>query len=171
MARNEKEPVLSDRLVEHDRRGLEKVLDSISDGLGKFACNEEFTVLYFSDGLAALSEVDRVDVEKQGFNSDIYIHVDDRQMVRQAIMDAVAANEPFTCTYRLYRKEGGFRWVKARRSYWRGLSRAVSHHLRVLHRRDRCGGDERATKRGTGASAGSHGSNGRNVRGIRSRAR
>lgn len=114
MARNEEEPVASDRLVEHERRGLEKVLDSISDGLGKFACNEEFTVLYFSDGLAALSEVDRADVEKQGFNSDIFIHVDDRQRVRRVIMDAVAANEPFTCTYRLYRKEGGFRWVKAR---------------------------------------------------------
>lgn len=112
MPDGDKEFELLTRLVEQKNRELESVLDIIADGIGKFACNEEFSILYYNDGLAQLCGVDRGIVEKQGFNSSLYIYEEDISKLEDAIASAIETGEPFSITYRLIHADGRLIWVK-----------------------------------------------------------
>ena len=103
---------LLNRLVEQKNRELESFFDLVADGIGKFACNEEFTILYYNDGLADLCGVDRGVVEARGFNSSLYVHGEDIPRLRKAVEEAVESGEPFSLTYRLIHDDGHLIWVK-----------------------------------------------------------
>lgn len=101
-------------LAEQKDRELESVIGAAADAVGKFACNPEFTVLYYTDGLAAMVGLSRGVVEKDGFNSSKYIHPDDIERVLKETEAAVAAQKPFSLYYRLKNTNGSIIWVKVK---------------------------------------------------------
>lgn len=110
--RDEEEFELLKRLVDQKDRELESVFDAIADGIGKFVCNEEFSILYYNDGLAKLCGVDRGVVEEQGFNSSLYIYAEDQPRLERVVQNAAVTGEPFSITYRLVHADGRHIWVK-----------------------------------------------------------
>lgn len=113
MSRDDAEFELLKRLVEQKDRELESVFDLLADGIGKFACNDEFTILYYNDGLIDLVGIDRGEVEANGFNSSIYIHHEDYPRAQAVTLKAIETGEPFTLVYRLVHADGHPIWVKA----------------------------------------------------------
>lgn len=103
---------LLNRLVEAKDRELESVFDLVADGIGKFACNDEFSILYYNWGLADLVGADRGLVESQGFDSSLYIYEEDYPKLQAAIAQAIERDEPFSVTYRLKHTDGRLIWVK-----------------------------------------------------------
>lgn len=112
MAYDDEEFELLKKLVDQKDRELESVFDAIADGIGKFVCNDEFSILYYNDGLAELCGVDRGVVEQQGFNSSLYIYDEDQPRLERAVQRAAETGEPFTITYRLVHTDGHHIWVK-----------------------------------------------------------
>lgn len=110
--RDDEEFELLRKLVDQKDRELESVFDAIADGIGKFICNEEFTIIYYNDGLADLCGVTRGVVEEQGFNSSLYIYSEDQPRLERAVQEAAATGEPFSITYRLVHADGHHIWVK-----------------------------------------------------------
>lgn len=86
---------------------LEEVLTLAADGIGKFALNDELTILYFNQGLCDLVGVKPEDVEQLGFNSQLYIHKDDLEYVKMKFIKVVESRKKnFKMTYRLVHKNG-----------------------------------------------------------------
>ncbi|WP_302391547.1 sensor domain-containing diguanylate cyclase [Eggerthella sinensis] len=112
MPHDDKAFELLKKLVDQKNHELESVFDAIADGIGKFACNDEFSILYYNDGLARLCGLDRGVVESRGFNSSLYIYDEDQPRLERAVQHAVETGEPFSITYRLVHADGHRIWVK-----------------------------------------------------------
>lgn len=93
---------------------LESILSYAADGIGKFACNDQFTILYYNEGLATLVGTTRGRIEKEGFNSSLYIHPDDLAYVQEKTAKAIKRKKPFTLQYRLRHLDGHDVHVKVR---------------------------------------------------------
>lgn len=137
MPHDDKAFELLKKLVDQKNHELESVFDAIADGIGKFACNDEFSILYYNDGLARLCGVDRGVVESQGFNSSLYIYREDQPRLERAVQHAIETGEPFSITYRLVHADGHRIWVKERHAHRGALPGRLSRHVPVLHRRHR----------------------------------
>lgn len=92
---------------------LEEVLTLAADGIGKFALNEELTILYFNQGLCNLVGEKAENIEKHGFNSSLYVHPDDMERIKKELEEILEANQKnFKMTYRLLHTSGIFIYVK-----------------------------------------------------------
>ena len=91
---------------------LESVLNYAADGVGKFACDPSLTVLYYNEGLAKLVGTTRGKIEKEGFNSSLYVHPDDLAYVQESMAKGVASGQTFSMRYRLRHLSGRDVWVK-----------------------------------------------------------
>ena len=91
---------------------LETVLSYAADGIGKFACDPTLTILYYNEGLATLVGTTRGKIEKEGFNSSLYVHPDDLAYVRENMAKSVASGQTFNMRYRLRHLSGRDVWVK-----------------------------------------------------------
>lgn len=86
---------------------LEEVLTLAADGIGKFALNDELTILYFNQGLCDLVDEKAENIEEVGFNSSLYIHKDDLEYVKMEFIKVVESRKKnFKMTYRLVHKNG-----------------------------------------------------------------
>lgn len=86
---------------------LEEALTLAADGIGKFALNDELTILYFNQGLCNLVGEKAENVETQGFNSSLYIHPDDVELVKEKFLEASKIMEKtFKMRYRLIHVAG-----------------------------------------------------------------
>jgi diguanylate cyclase (GGDEF)-like protein/PAS domain S-box-containing protein len=86
---------------------LEEALALAADGIGKFALNDELTILYFNQGLCNLVGEKAENVETQGFNSSLYIHPDDVELVKEKFLEASKTMEKtFKMRYRLIHVAG-----------------------------------------------------------------
>lgn len=61
---------------------LEEALTLAADGIGKFALNDEMTILYFNQGLCDLVGEKAEGIEEAGFNSTLYVHEDDLEYIK-----------------------------------------------------------------------------------------
>lgn len=68
---------------------LEEALTLAADGIGKFVLNDELTILYFNQGLCNLVGEKAENVEIVGFNSSLYIHTDDVELVKEKISGSI----------------------------------------------------------------------------------
>lgn len=91
---------------------LENILGYAADGIGKFACDPFFTILYYNEGLATLVGTTRGRIEKEGFNSSLYIHPDDLPYVRETMAKEIKTRKAFNMHYRLKHLSGRDVWVK-----------------------------------------------------------
>lgn len=91
---------------------LESVLSHAADGVGKFACDPSLTILYYNKGLATLVGTTRGKIEKEGFNSSLYVHPDDLAYVQESMAKSVASGQTFNMRYRLRHLSGRDVWVK-----------------------------------------------------------
>ena len=91
---------------------LESVLNYAADGVGKFACDPSLTILYYNKGLATLVGTTRGKIEKEGFNSSLYVHPDDLAYVQESMAKGVASGQTFSMRYRLRHLSGRDVWVK-----------------------------------------------------------
>lgn len=94
------------QLAAQKDKELESILSYAADGIGKFACNDQFTILYYNEGLAALVGINRGRVEKEGFDSSLYIHPEDLSYVQSETDKAIELQKPFTLQYRLKHLDG-----------------------------------------------------------------
>lgn len=101
-------------LAAQKNRELESVLSYAADGIGKFACNDEFTILYYNEGLANLVGTTRGRIEKEGFNSSLYIHPEDLPYVQEETAKAIETKAPFSLQYRLKHLKGHDVYVKVK---------------------------------------------------------
>ena len=101
-------------LAKRKDKELEGVIGAAADAVGKFICNPEFTILYYTEGLASLVGTTRGRIEKEGFDSSRYIHPDDYEYVMEKTAKAIEKSKPTTLTYRLKHLSGKDVWVKAR---------------------------------------------------------
>lgn len=102
------------RLAAQKDRELESILSYAADGIGKFACNDEFTILYYNEGIANLVGIGRGVIEKEGFNSSQYIHPEDLDYVQNETAKAIELRKPFSLQYRLVHADGHDVYVKVR---------------------------------------------------------
>lgn len=102
------------RMAEQRNEDLESVLGYATDGVGKFACDPNLTILYYTVGLAELVGTTRGTIEKEGFNSSLYIHPDDLPFVQQTLQKMLKRNKPFEMRYRLKHISGTYIWVKVK---------------------------------------------------------
>lgn len=102
------------RMAQAKDKELEGVLAYAADGIGKFACDENFTILYYNDGLARLVGTTRGRIEKEGFNSSLYIHTEDIEYVHKETVNAMNNKEAFEMRYRLKHITGKSIWVKVK---------------------------------------------------------
>ncbi|MDU1910661.1 sensor domain-containing diguanylate cyclase [Fusobacterium sp.] len=92
---------------------LEEVLTLAADGIGKFVLNEDLTVLYFNQGLCNLVGEKAENIEKNGFNSNFYVHPDDMERIKEEVEKILEANQKnFEMTYRLLHVLGHLVYVK-----------------------------------------------------------
>lgn len=92
---------------------LEEVLTLAADGIGKFVLNDELTILYFNQGLCDLVGEKAENVEKNGFNSNFYVHPDDMERIKEEVEKVLEANQKnFEMTYRLLHVLGHLVYVK-----------------------------------------------------------
>ncbi len=101
-------------MAEQKNQELESVLGYATDGVGKFACDPKLTILYYNAGLAELVGTTRGKIEREGFNSSLYIHPDDVTQVRERLGTVLRQGKPFELRYRLRHTSGNFLWVKVK---------------------------------------------------------
>lgn len=92
---------------------LEEALTLAADGIGKFALNDEMTILYFNQGLCDLVGEKAEGIEEAGFNSTLYVHEDDLEYIKMEFIKITESRKKnFELTYRLVHKEGYHIYVK-----------------------------------------------------------
>ena len=94
---------------------LHSLVANIPGAVYRCACDEDWTMLWLSDEIAAISGYaasDFIDSRVRTFAS--VIHPDDREQVERSVLDGVAARRPFTVEYRIVRRDGEVRWVLER---------------------------------------------------------
>lgn len=112
-------------MAEQKNQELESVLGYATDGVGKFACDPNLTILYYNAGLAELVGTTRGTIEREGFNSSLYIHPDDIPYVQKNLRTVLRRGEPFELRYRLRHTSGKFLWVKVKGIFTEELYRNV----------------------------------------------
>jgi PAS domain S-box-containing protein len=76
------------------------------------ACDEEWTMEFFSNGIKNLSGYSNLDFKDNNIRSyNSVIHPEDRQFVNNKVMEGVNSKKPFTIEYRIIHKDGEIRWV------------------------------------------------------------
>ena len=100
------------RMAKIKDKELESIFAYAADGMGKFACDPNFTILFYNEGLANLVGTTRGRIEKEGFNSSTYIHPDDIAYVQEITAKALYDGKPFELRYRLKHLSGKDVWTK-----------------------------------------------------------
>ena len=94
---------------------LRSLVANIPGAIYRCACDRDWTMQWLSDEIEPISGYpasEFIHSAVRAFAS--IIHRDDREQVERSVMDAVAADRPYTLEYRIVRRDGGERWVLER---------------------------------------------------------
>lgn len=112
-------------MAERKNQELESILGYATDGVGKFACDPALTILYYNAGLAELVGTTRGKIEKEGFNSSLYIHPDDVVYVQEELGKMLGLGKPFEMRYRLKHLSNKYIWVKVKGIFTKELYQGI----------------------------------------------
>ena len=100
---------------------------NIPGAIYRCRCDTNWTIQFISDAIeqiAGYPPIELIDNRTRSYESLIY--PEDRQLVRQTILQSLSNNESFTIEYRIVHRNGEIRWV-----YEQGKSVFVAHNQPV----------------------------------------
>lgn len=103
-----------EQLTAQKNKELEYILNYAADGVGKFACNNKFTMLSYNEGLINLLGITQDEADKERLSYSSYIHPDDQVYVQEEIAKVIDRKEAFHLQYRHKHKDGHDVYVKVR---------------------------------------------------------
>ncbi len=106
---------LEDKLNDYNLQ-LETVVDAIPGGIAMYEIiGDEIQMIYASSGVGAVAGKTQEEFMDEALHEQgLSVHHKDIELLRQATMQAVAANEEVNVTYRLLHQNGNIIWVNMR---------------------------------------------------------
>ncbi|WP_231371663.1 diguanylate cyclase [Oxalobacter paraformigenes] len=89
-----------------DPRDLETLLHNATDGIAKFACTDDFHLLYYNRKWAELTGIPDSLLSSRSFRGLSLVHPEDREKTRAVISVAMESKTPFTLYFRLKHHDG-----------------------------------------------------------------
>ena len=89
-----------------DARDMETLLHNTTDGIAKFACTEDFQLLYYNRKWVELTGLSDDVLSRSHFSGLSLVHPEDREEAVRTIGKAAENDTPFTLFFRLQRPDG-----------------------------------------------------------------
>lgn len=89
-----------------DQRDMESLLHEATDGIAKFACIDNLSLLYFNSKFVNLTGMSDDSLSTLHFSGWSLINPEDKEKVQEAIIRAMADKSPFTVFFQLKKRDG-----------------------------------------------------------------
>ena len=100
--------------LRNERRKLEVLLGNLPGLAYRSDYDPERTIRYVSQGCQDLTGYTPEELQSDVKYWCAMVHQDDREHVRNAVVQAVAEGRPFEIQYRVFTKQGSLRWIRER---------------------------------------------------------
>lgn len=103
---------LAEEATKASRDQFESLVDHMPGIIFRSLADEDWSMLYISDQVEIITGYPASDFRGGGRRSfESIIHIEDRDSIRQLVMDAIAEKKSWEVKYRLIHKDGTTRWV------------------------------------------------------------
>lgn len=93
---------------------METVFQAIPGGIALYRYTDRLETVYFTDGVAALSDMGRDEYNRWiSADSLVAVYEEDRPRILHNLGKAIANNSDIDEQYRIYRKDGSYLWIHA----------------------------------------------------------